>query len=85
MSPRTGMVVMAVGAQAVGVGAGAGPADGEERLGRDRAGGETMASTSPPSPHRCGPTTAMAAPVATAASAAEPPRSSMARPADAAS
>ena len=38
-----------------------------------------------PSPHRCGPTTAIAVPVATAASAAEPPRASMPRPADAAS
>ena len=48
-------------------------------------GGATIASTSPPSPHRCGPTTAMAVPVATAASAAEPPCASIPRPADAAS
>ena len=48
-------------------------------------GTETMASTSPPSPHRWGPTTAMTVPVATAASAAEPPWASMAMPAEAAS
>ena len=48
-------------------------------------GGATMARTSPPRPHRWGPTTAIAAPVATAASAAEPPRASRPRPAEAAS
>ncbi len=50
-----------------------------------RPGAATMARTSPPRPHRCGPTTAMAAPVATAASAAEPPSASTPMPATAAS
>ena len=61
------------------------PMESSASGGEPASGVATMASTSPPSPHRCGPTTAMAVPVATAASAAEPPRASMASPADAAS
>ncbi len=44
-----------------------------------------MASMSPPRPQRCGPTTAMAAPVATAASAPEPPSAKTVIPAETAS
>ena len=51
----------------------------------DERGGATMASTSPPRPHRCGPTTAITVPAPTAASAAEPPRASSPIPAEAAS
>ena len=83
--PARGIIVMPSRRMACGVGPRAGPPDGEQRLGRRPPGGATMASTSPPRPHRCGPTTAIAVPVATAASAAEPPWASMPRPADAAS
>ena len=83
-SPRSGIVAM----PSARMRAGSDPAPARPMESSARGaepGGATMASTSPPSPHRCGPTTAIAAPVATAASAADPPRSSMPIPAEAAS
>ncbi len=84
MSPRNGMV--AIPSSRIRAGSDLAPARPTDRSasGGD-PGTETMASTSPPRPHRWGPTTAITVPVATAASAPEPPSASMAMPADAAS
>ena len=84
MSPRNGIVVIPSARRRAGSDpAPARPTDSSASGGDP--GGETMASTSPPRPHRCGPTTAMTAPVPTAASAAEPPRARRPMPAEAAS
>ena len=82
MSPRTGIVAMPSRRSRAGR-MPRGPAAERSASGVD-PGGATMASTSPPS-RQVGPTTAIAVPVATAASAAEPPCASMPSPAEAAS
>ena len=84
MSPRSGMVAR----PSARIRAGSDPEPARptpRRASGAPPGAQTMASMSPPRPQRCGPTTAMAAAVATAASAPEPPWASTVMPADTAS